>query len=328
MRVKIRSIAKHHPQHRISSEEIDWRAGLKTGSTERSTGVRFRYHAAEDESVSQLAAAALRQSLAESQRTPADIDLLIFAGASFDYPVPHTAVLIKSLLTDDSADFPCLDLDATCLSFLHALDVAHLYLQSGRYQTVAVACAEIASRSIRPADHQEYGLFGDAAVAIILEASANTGYSPSFSRFVNYPSGAKYAFLGIGGAVNRGMLASADDPGYYFRMEGKKLIRLTIRELDAFVQHLEEHTQCRLRDFERIITHQTSKFGNEYLIKQFGLDRDKVEETLTHYGNCVSASLALGLEQFHHQCRNAEHHRVLLLGAAAGVSIGAMVLEF
>ena len=328
MSIRIRAIEKQLPQKRLDSTTMDQLAGGAEGRIEKHTGVQHRFHISGEESVCTLGAAALRKALEQADMAVSEIDLLIFCGASFDYPVPHNAALIKSLLADDSVHFHGLDIDSTCLSFLNALDIAHLYLEAKRYRRIAFVCSEVASRALTPKEEMVFGLFGDAAVALILEQSETEGYRPIYSDFVNYPSGALFAHVPIGGAINRGIDTEAEDLGYYFKMNGTGLFRLTTRHLDEFVARMAAQTGLELGDFERIIAHQTSKIGNEYLLQHFQLKKEQVVETLSLYGNCISASIPLGLEAYYKQARPSYPHKLLLFGSGAGLSIGAMALSF
>jgi 3-oxoacyl-[acyl-carrier-protein] synthase-3 len=328
MKINIMAIEKHLPIKKIASEALDILANGSNGGIEKNTGVKFRHHISEKETVTELGAISLRKALIKANLTPSDIDLLICAGASFDYPIPHNSVIVKSKITDDKVNFPCLDIDTTCLSFISALDIANLYIQSGRYKKIALVCSEVASSALSPHDEKVFGLFGDAAVSMILEPSITSGFSITYVDFENYPSGALYAHVPIGGISNRGIHSTPADLGYYFNMDGKKLIRLTVERLDPFVAKIERNNQCKISEFDYIVTHQTSKFGNEYFLKNFNLTKDKVVETLSIYGNCISASIPLGLENLINQNNSLIQKKVILLGSGAGLSLGAMVLDF
>ncbi|MBL7977019.1 MAG: ketoacyl-ACP synthase III [Bacteroidetes Order II. Incertae sedis bacterium] len=328
MNLKIAAIATYLPQNRIASVTLDHLADGTPGRIEKNTGVAFRHHVSAEETVSEMGARALNSALAATHLAPQDLDLLISASGAFDYPIPHNSVLIKAKLTDDRVTFPCFDVDSTCLSFLNALDVAHLYLQSGRYRRIAVVTSEIASKALTPKDEKVFGLFGDAAVAAILETSETSGYQPVYTAFQNFPSGAMQAHVPLGGAVDRGQQASADDLGYFFKMDGKNLIRLTIQHLDGFVAQIETALQRSLHDFDHIVIHQTSKFGNTYFLQHFGVAESKVVETLSQYGNCIAASIPLGLATLLHSDVNPNGKKILLLGSGAGLSLGAIALDF
>lgn len=328
VRIHLRAIESHLPGVPISSGELDALTGGVSGRIEKNTGVLSRYHVTPDIHVADMGAAALSKTLTAAGMTIGELDLLIYAGASFDYPVPHTSVLIKSKLADDLITFPCLDVDTTCLSFLTALDIANLYLTSERYHTIAIVSSEIASRALTPKDEKVFGLFGDAAVAVILQTSNQNGYQQGYTKFTNFPSGALYAHVPVGGAAERGMTIPSDDPGYYFRMNGKSMIRLTTQHLDTFLSEMEDRSGKKIAAFDALITHQTSKYGNQYFEERYRPRSGQVIETLSDYGNCISASIPLGLEKWHKQQRSPEGKCILLLGTGAGLTLGAMVLEF
>lgn len=328
MSINIRAIETQLPQNRIHSTTMDKLANGFMGRIEKYTGVEYRHHISGDESVTTLGADALKKALKSANMQVGEIDLLVFSGASFDYPIPHNSAIIKALIADDQVNFHCMDINSTCLSFLNALDVVNMYLESGRYKTIALVCAEVSSRALSPHDEKVFGLFGDAAVALILEKSSENGYYQSYIDFVNYPSGALFAHVPIGGAINRGIKSSPSDVGYYFQMKGKSLFRLTTKHLDEFVVKLETQTQLKLNEFDKIITHQTSKMGNEYFISHFGIDKSKVVETLNIYGNCISASIPLGLAHYYQEEKQLKNKNILLFGSGAGVSFGALVLRF
>jgi 3-oxoacyl-[acyl-carrier-protein] synthase-3 len=328
MKHNLLSIEKYLPARQIASEELDILAGGTVGRIEKNTGVQFRHHVSGDESVAEMGVIALRKALASAKLEPKDLDLLLYAGGAFDYPIPHNSVLIKSKLTDDSVHFYCMDIDSTCLSFLNALDVAHLFMDAGRYQRIAIVCSEISSKALSPTDEKVFGLFGDAAVAAILESSEHSGYVASHVGFTNYPSGALYANVGIGGAINRGINAAPTDPGFFFQMDGTNMIRLTLSHMDAFVAEIEAAVGHPITEFDHIVTHQASKFGNSYIKNQFKVDAPCVVETLAEYGNCISASIPLGLEKLVNSGVDLKNKRVLLLGSGAGLSLGAIVLDF
>lgn len=328
MKIKIRSIEKYLPENRIDSATLDKNCNGRLGRIEKNTGVAFRHHANSKESVCEMGATALKRALKTANLEPKDLDLLISCSASFDYPVPHNSVMIKAKITDDSVKFNCFDVDSTCLSFLSALEIAHLYLQSGKHKRIALVCSEIASDALTPKNEKVYGLFGDAAVAMIIESSDFDGYEPIYSDFENYTSGAFYANVKIGGLINRGLNENSSNDGYYFDMDGKNLIRLTQKHIDGFSRKLENAIGKKVNALDYFVTHQTSRFGNEFFVRNFKVDPSKTIETLDKYGNCISASIPLGLEELINSDRDLRNKKVLLLGTGAGLTLGCMVLNF
>lgn len=332
MKFTIRAIEKHLPGKSVLSTTLDELCGGREGRIEKNTGVYHRYHAAHWETIASMAVSALQKTLNTAGLQPKDLDLLISCGASYDYPVPHNSVVIKSKLTDDSVKFNCIDVDSTCLSFLSALDIAHLYLGSGRVNRIALVCSEIASCALTPDNEKVFGLFGDAAVAMILERSTSDdeehSYTVEHTLFENYPSGAMLANVPVGGRVNRGQHTKADDEGYHFNMDGKNLIRLTQKHLDQFVQKMESQTGRRISEYDYHVTHQTSRYGNEFFQRNFNINPLTIVETLNNHGNCIAASIPLGLEKLINNEKNTKNKSVSILGTGAGLTLGSMSIRF
>jgi 3-oxoacyl-[acyl-carrier-protein] synthase-3 len=327
MSITIRSISSYFPGERITSIELDKRCGLKAGAIEKNTGVQFRYHAHTNTTVAQIAAEALNIALSKTNLKPSDLDLLIFTGASFDRPIPHNACLIKAKITDDSTPFPCFDIDSTCLSFVNGLDVAHLYIQAGRYNRIAIVSAEIPSGCLNIKDHGTYGLFGDAAVAVIIEKG--TEYTPLAGNFLTYPSGAELASIKYGGVEDRALEKDIRDPNFFFKMEGRAMIQLSKKHLASFIESIEAQVQKPLNEIDYIFPHQSSKYGNAYFMDQYRLSDKQVINTLEEYGNCISASIPLGLERIiNDDAVDKKNKSLLMIGTAAGFSLGSLVLNF
>ncbi len=326
MKIQIRAIEKYLPGTAVRSEQLEERMGIAKGWIEKNVGVKTRYWAAVEETVASMSATALQRALTAADLPPDGLDLLIYAGASYDYPIPHNAGRIKKAL-GTAAKFPCFDVDATCLSFLNALDIAHLYFQRDSIRNVAIVSAEMASRALNPQDPKTYGLLGDAAVAVILTRS-NEGYEPIAPYFLNNPEGADLALIPIGGGINRGRDAGTPEEDYYFRMDGKRLISLTLQELTPFLKNYEKLTGIAIADYDYVIPHQTSRFGNEIFAKQYHLSERQLVHTIGCYGNCIAASIPLGLCELIHRKVELSNKNVLLIGSAAGLSLGAVTLKF
>jgi len=327
MKIKIRSIAKYLPGAAVHSGTLERQLQLPEGWIEKNSGVSTRHWAAKEESVASMGAVALGRALEQADLRLADLDLLIAAGASYDYPIPFNAALIKRQLDTQAAETPCFDVDSTCLSFLHALDIAHLYLMHRNLKRVAIVSAELASRSLNPADAKTYSLFGDAAVAVVLEASDQQGgYTPAGSYFRNYTRGVEMAVIPAGGIVEPGR--NADPSAFYFQMQGKQMIKLTLEKLEGFMADFVRRTNTELPEYDFILPHQTSRIGNDMFIRKYNLAPSRMILTLAKYGNCISASIPLGLEELHNSGRTEKGVKVLLAGSAAGLSLGAVSLAF
>ena len=328
MKIKIEAIEKYLPSKKVASFELDDKCKAPRGRIEKNTGVAYRHYANTTETVCEMGANALKKALAKAHLQPIHLDLLISCSAAYDYPIPHNSVVIKSKITNDTSTFNCFDVDATCLSFLNTLDIAHLYLKTGKYKRIALVCSEIASLALTPQNEKVFGLFGDAAVAMIITSHETDGYEPLYCDFENFVSGALLAKVPIGGAINRGMDETSENPNFYFDMDGKSMIRLTQKHINNFTRKAEKQLNKRIADFDYCVTHQTSRWGNEFFLRNYQVESHKVIETLQKYGNCIAASIPLGLEELYNRNQILKNKDVFILGSGAGLTFGCMALRF
>lgn len=128
--------------------------------------------------------------------------------------------------------------------------------------------------------------------------------------------------------MNRGRGAQANDPGYQFNMDGKNLIRLTHRYLDQFVSKMESATGRKIQQYDYYVTHQTSRYGNEFYQRNFNLPTEKLVETLHNHGNCIAASIPMGLEKLLKSGVSVKEKSVNILGTGAGLTLGGMSIRF
>src|SRR5688572_3964283 len=137
------------------------------------TGIRERRIAADDETTTSLSVNAARDALAVAGLDPAELDLVIVATCTPDYPLPATAVLVATELgATRAAGF---DLQAACSGFLYGYAVGTSFIRGGMYRNVLVIGVEILSRFLDWTDRSTCVLFGDGAGAVVLQASDQPG---------------------------------------------------------------------------------------------------------------------------------------------------------
>ena len=114
----------HVPATEVTSQELDARWQLPPGTTFARLGVATRHYAGEGETASSMGAAAAQAALVSAGIDSGEIDCLISACSVMEQPIPCQAVLIQRALGLGDSGIPAFDVNATCLSFLVALDMA------------------------------------------------------------------------------------------------------------------------------------------------------------------------------------------------------------
>src|SRR5206468_500403 len=101
-----------------------------------------------------------------------DIDMIIGASITPQQGVPCTAVFVQRELQMFDTAAPCFDVNATCLSFLFALQTAAHFVNSGTRRNVLIFSSEIHSISMNPKQPESAVLFGDGAAAVVVSPAS------------------------------------------------------------------------------------------------------------------------------------------------------------
>jgi len=166
--VKVLSTGKYLPKRKVTVGELAQTLNISEDWIRRKSGVLTRYFV-EDETVSLMGAQAAQQALSAAELSSKDLDAIICASSIAEQGIPCTAVLIQQQLGIEDSGIPAFDINATCLSFLAALDTLSYLVHAGRYQRVLIVSSEIASIGMNWSHHESCTLFGDGAAAVILE---------------------------------------------------------------------------------------------------------------------------------------------------------------
>jgi 3-oxoacyl-[acyl-carrier-protein] synthase-3 len=325
--VKLAGLGFHLPRHVLRSDELEASLGLASGWCERSAGIRERRRA-EEETTAGMAVEAARMALDHAGIAPAEVDLVIGAQTGPQQLLPCTAVFVQRALGLPDGGSACFDVNATCLSFLFALDAAARFVATGAYRNVLIFSSEKSLGHLNPKEPESAVLIGDAAAAAVLTRSDEPQRGIQASRFVTHSSGADLAVY-LGG----GSLHPPTDPGttpdmYYFRMDGPALFRMAARLLPPFIDEVLATANWTRENIDVVVPHQASGPGIRLAWSRCGMDRERTFVNLETRGNCIAASLPLALAEAVHQGRIQRGHKVLLIGTGAGLTLGGMALTY
>jgi len=329
MGLRISGSGAVRPRRRVASDEIDRRIGRPAGWTLANFAIAERGVAAGDETSSSLGAEAAQTALAAAGWRPRDLDIIIGACAVMEQPIPGTATLVQRRLGLGDSGIPVFDVNATCLSFLAALDVVSLGFAAGRWRRALIVSADIASAALDFDDPEASVIFGDGAAAVALEADPASESTLLGLRLETYGDGAELCRLEAGGTRVRphdgidAFLARSR-----FRMDGPGVFKATARRFPRFADRLLTTCSVRPADIDVVIPHQASAAALQHLRRAFPAAADRVVDIFADHGNQIAASMPSAL---HHAIATGRLLRgdvAFLVGTAAGVSLGGAVLRY
>jgi 3-oxoacyl-[acyl-carrier-protein] synthase-3 len=115
---------------------------------------------------------------------------------------------------------------------------------------------------------------------------------------------------------------------FVFEMDGKGIYRMAFKLLPGFLQRLFEPAGLTMDDVNLVIPHQASLMAMRLLGKQLEIPKDNLMVIAHDHGNTIAASIPMALHEAIRQGRLKRGDRILLLGTAAGLSLGGIVLEY
>lgn len=325
--LRIVACGQYLPSRVVTAEEIDARLAAEQGWTERHTGVSRRHYASTETSA-EMGAAAVRDVIKNVGASFTIPDLLLGASGTPQQPIPCNAALIAAELGWHGV--PCFDVNATCLGFVVALQVASGLIAAGHVSRIMIACAEVASKGLNWKQHEAAGLMGDGAAAVLIERD-ETGTSMLLNaKLATWPEGV--ALTEIRGGGSR-MPAMEHRPGentedYLFHMDGPAVFRLAAEKMGPFVDQLVGAKADRWSAIDWVIPHQASLPAIRHLRRRLGIPAGKLIETIQHQGNVIAASMPLALNEAIQSGRLQRGQTVVFLGTSAGFSLGGALLRY
>ncbi|MER9363250.1 beta-ketoacyl-ACP synthase III [Mesorhizobium sp. M0500] len=321
--VRILGFGHHAPSRKVANAEIESNLGLEPGWIERRTGIRSRFWATDEDTLSGLATQAGDMALANADIECGDIGLLLLATSTPDHLLPPSAPLVAHRLGLGRAG--AVDLTGACAGFIYALMFADGFTRLHGKAALVIA-ANILSRRINPAERAGAVLFADAAGAVVI-GPCNDLDSGILGASVD-SDGSRYGLIQIpaGGSnkpfhgdLNLGetRMTITDGPEVF----AKAVEMMTACSRDALAA-----AQMQPQDIDRFVPHQANARIFDAVGRNLDIADDAIVKTIADYGNSSAATIPLSLSLAHQINPFRPGEKILLAAAGAGLSGGALVV--
>lgn len=320
-KIKIVSTGFYAPPKVQTSAELSPLIGRSERWIVSRTGVENRHIAEEPMNV--LGAKAARIALQDSPPP----DCIINASTTPLQLIPDSSVFIQQEL--GFSGIPSWSVQATCLSFIVALNNAAALIQTGVYKRILIVSSENGTPYRNFREPESAALFGDGAAAVVVESTPEGEDSGILDwQMKTWPEGADSTeFRGAGTRRPPFICEETAPEDYLFHMEGPRIYKIAVPKVKAIIEALFERNQLEKNDIDRLILHQASGHGVEAFVK-YGFERRKVEKILGEYGNCIAASIPMTLAITNQEGRLKRGDTVLMGGTGAGLSVAFALVRW
>ena len=331
MGVEIGNIEYYLPEVIVTNKDLEKEfSSWNAEKIESKTGVRERHVVKENETALDLALKASEKVLRKYDKDK--IDFIMLCTQSPEYYLPSGACILQNKLGLKTS-IGALDYNLGCSGFIFGLALAKSLILSNIATNVLLITSETYTKYIHLKDRSNRTIFGDGAVATIIEKSEIEG----IGEFVLGTDGSGYKNLVVpnGGLRNRydANAKEIDDGSGSIRtdnnlyMNGPEVFNFTIEVVPNLVLEVLKKNKTTLEDLDYVIFHQANKYMIEYLRRKIKISEEKFYMNLLYTGNTVSATIPIAIKDCLDNNMIKRGNKILIAGFGVGYSWGGTIIE-
>ena len=324
MKACIAGIGSYVPARVLTNADLERMVATSDEWIRERTGIRERRIAATGEACSDLAVQAGKRALTAAGLAATDLDMILVATCTGDYPLPATACLVQHQLGATKA--AACDLSAACCGFVYALSVADAYIKTGMRHVLVIG-SEVMSAITDWTDRNTCVLFGDGAGAAVV--SASDGERGILSTHLR-SDGTLCELIMVPGGGSRTPPSEKviDERLQYIKMKGNETFKVAVRSLEEIARSTLAANHLRVEDIDLYVPHQANIRILKAVMERLSLPIEKVMLNVDRYGNTSAASIPIALDEAVREGRIKDGSLVLLGAFGAGLTWASAVIRW
>lgn len=304
----------------VSNDELAQHVDTSDEWISTRTGIKNR-RIAIDETTTSMAAEAAKNAISMAGKEAGDVELIIVATVTPDYYTPSVACQVQAELGADKAI--AFDVNAACSGFVFALNVAKMYIETGFCKNALVIGAETLSKILDWSDRGTCVLFGDGAGAAYIEES-----DKGIISIVQGSIGKKGMVLHCADRKTNNIFINEPVETDYLHMDGQEVYKFAVRQCPKCLIEALEKAGMTADDIDYFVLHQANVRIIESVAKRLHAPIEKFPMTLDYTGNMSAASVPVMLDQLVREGGLKRGDKIAMSAFGAGLTYGAVVLEW
>ena len=325
MRATITATAKYLPKKTLSNHDLEKMIDTTNDWIISRTGIENRHIVDDNEATSDMGAQIANQLLEKSGKSPEDIDLILVATSTPDFPVVSTAALVQDKIGAINAWG--YDIVAACTGFVYAMETGARLIESGRYKNIIVIGSDTMSSIIDYTDRNTCVIFGDGGGGVILEPTQKeVGILDAILHIDG--SGHKYLTVPAGGSSNPASKETIDNKMHYVYQDGKTVFKFAVKNMADVSKKILDNNNLQGSDIKLFIPHQANRRIIDATAKRCGLEDKQVFVNINKYGNTTAGTIPIALDEAVETNRLYEGDLLLLSAFGGGFTWGSMLIRW
>lgn len=277
----------------------------------------------ENMGTSVMGAKAVEELLRKTNTKPEEVEVLIFATTTPDYPIPSTAAMTAEACGIKNA--LGFDIQAACSGFLYALETGSNFIKSGQYKKVVVVAGDKMTAITNYKDRTTCPLFGDAVGAVLLEPTEDEyGIMDTILHLDGV--GIPHLHMYGGGSAYPASVNTIDEDMHYVYQEGQVVFKHAVSKMSDVSLEIMERNGLTGESISWLVPHQANVRIIDAVGSRMGLSSDKVMVNIQKYGNTSAGTIPVCLYEWESQLKKGDN--IVLTAFGAGFTWGALYLKW
>ena len=326
LRAAITGVGGYVPDYILTNQELEKMVETNDEWITSRTGIKERrILKGENQGVSVMGIAAVKDLLAKTKIDPKEIDLIIFATVTADMTFPATANIVASAVGATNAF--SYDMGAACSGFLYALATGSSFIQSGMYKKVVVIGGDQMSAIVDYTDRTTCIIFGDGAGCVLLEPTTEDVGVMDF-MLKSDGNGEAYLHMKAGGSRAPASHETVDSRKHFVYQEGSAVYKFAVTNMADISAQVAQRNNLTADTIDWLVPHQANLRIIDATARRMGLSPDKVMINIDKYGNTTAGTIPICLSELWHQGKLKYGDGVILASFGAGYTWGSIYLRW
>lgn len=287
-------------------------------------GIKTRHILKDHKGPSDMGKIVVDNILKKKNLSPDEIELIVCCTVTPDMQFPATANIIADKCNIRKGFG--FDLHAGCSGFVYGITTAAKYIEAGMIKKAIVIGAEKMTSIVDYQDRATCPIFGDAAAAILLEATEEEGVGVIDEILYSDGVGVKHLHQVAGGSCYPATVETVMNRQHFIYQEGQAVFKWAVVKMAEVTEELLKRNNMQKSDIDFLLPHQ----ANLRIIKATGdrleLKPEQVLVNIERMGNTTSATIPMLIYENQNKFKKGDN--LILTSFGAGFTWGAVLVKW